>query len=72
MEEADFLTLFKLCAKTFAYIESDDVLSTVAPIVNLLDVNIKIHAHIQKILSGEYRLNVLAFLTKVLRMTTHF
>ena len=62
MEKADFfLTLFKLCAKTCVYIESDDVLSTVAPIVNLLDVNIKIHAHIQKISSGGYRLNVLAF-----------
>ena len=32
MAEADFLTLFKLYAKTFVYTESDDVFSTVIPL----------------------------------------
>ena len=33
MSEADFLTLFKLCAKTFVYTESDEVFSTVTPLL---------------------------------------
>ena len=36
MAEADFLTLFKLCPKTFVYTGNYDVLSTVTPIIEHL------------------------------------
>ena len=39
MSEADFLTPFKLCAKTFVYTESDDVFSTITPLLKPTSLN---------------------------------
>ena len=35
--EADILTVFKLCAKTFVYSGNDDVFSTVTPPINFIE-----------------------------------